>query len=167
MGHVSTPITMLRPEPSHDGLQPETKGAISLAWAPKGSFHHVGFVVKSIQDSVGGFTSLFNAAWDGKIFYDPNQEVRVAFLPGPNSADPLIELVEPVGERSPVYVFLKRGGGLHHLCYQVGDLEGQLEKSRAAGAVITRPPLPAVAFGGRRIAWVFTRNKLLIEYLES
>lgn len=62
--------------------------------------------------------------------------------------------------------FLKKGGGLHHLCYETANLDRQLESARACGGLVTRMPLPAIAFGGRRIAWVYTRNKLLIEYLE-
>ncbi len=142
-------------------------GPISLSWMPPGSFHHVGFVVRSIQDSAHSFAKSLRATWDGEIIHDPNQVVRVTFLQGEHAADPLIELVEPAGEKSPVLGFLQRGGGLHHVCYQVDDLEERLSVSRAAGGIITRAPLPAVAFGGRRIAWIYTRNKLLVEYLES
>jgi methylmalonyl-CoA/ethylmalonyl-CoA epimerase len=142
-------------------------GSISLSWVPLGTLHHVGFVVASIQDSVQSFAASLDATWDGEIIHDPNQVVRVTFLHGERSADPLVELVEPAGEKSPVLGFLQRGGGLHHLCYQVDNLEEQLQHSRSAGGIITRAPLPAVAFGGRRIAWVYTKNKLLIEYLES
>jgi methylmalonyl-CoA/ethylmalonyl-CoA epimerase len=92
--------------------------------------------------------------------------VRVTFLRGKSVADPLLELVEPAGEESPVVSFLKRGGGLHHLCYQVDSLEKQLKLSRSRGGLVVRAPLPAAAFGGRRIAWVYTKNKLLLEYLE-
>jgi methylmalonyl-CoA/ethylmalonyl-CoA epimerase len=142
-------------------------GPISLSWVPQGTFHHVGFVVGSIQDSVQSFAASLDATWDGEIIHDPNQVVRVTFLQSKHPSNPLLELVEPAGEKSPVLSFLQRGGGLHHICYQVDDLEEQLRRSRAAGGLITRPPLPAVAFGGRRIAWVYTKNKLLIEYLES
>jgi methylmalonyl-CoA/ethylmalonyl-CoA epimerase len=138
-------------------------GAIAL---PQGSFHHIGFVVASIQNSVQGFLDSLQAEWDGTIFHDPNQAVRVTFLRGRHTANPLLELVEPAGENSPVIPFLKRGGGLHHLCYEIDHLEDQLALSRAQGGLVVRPPLPAVAFGGRRIAWVYTKNKLLLEYLE-
>jgi methylmalonyl-CoA/ethylmalonyl-CoA epimerase len=140
--------------------------SIALSWAPQGTFHHVGFVVASIQNSVKGFAETLEAEWDGVITHDPNQAVRVAFLRSKSASDPLFELVEPAGEKSPVIPFLKKGGGLHHLCYEVADLEKQLELSRSKGGLITRAPMPAEAFGGRRIAWVYTRSKLLIEYLE-
>jgi methylmalonyl-CoA/ethylmalonyl-CoA epimerase len=130
------------------------------------SFHHIGFVVASIQNSLQGFLDALQAEWDGTIFHDPNQSVRVTFLRAKQAASPLLELVEPAGEDSPVIPFLKRGGGLHHLCYEIDDLEGKLALSRAQGGLVVRMPLPAVAFGGRRIGWVYTRNKLLLEYLE-
>ena len=116
---------------------------------------------------MASFAASLDAKWDGAIIHDPNQVVRVTFLHSNSTADPLIELVEPAGEKSPVLGFLQQGGGLHHLCYQVDNLEEQLRRSRAAGGLVWGAPLPAVAFGGRRIAWVFTRNKLLLEYLES
>jgi methylmalonyl-CoA/ethylmalonyl-CoA epimerase len=79
----------------------------------------------------------------------------------------MIELVEPAGPESPVSRILKRGGGLHHLCYEVENLESHLEFCRSVGMTIMRKPVPAVAFGGRRIAWVLAKRRLLIEYLES
>jgi methylmalonyl-CoA/ethylmalonyl-CoA epimerase len=128
--------------------------------------HHFGFVVKSIQDCGWSFAQALGASWDEKIFFDPLQKVRVTFFEGRNNADPLIELVEPGGEDSPVTQFLQRGGGLHHLCYEVGDLERHLEFCKSVGNTIIRPPVPAVAFGGRRIAWAVTRKRLLVELLE-
>lgn len=138
----------------------------ALSWCPQGTFHHIGFVVASIRDSVQGFRNSLQANWDGVITHDPNQVVRVSFLRSKSDADPLFELIEPAGENSPIVPFLKRGGGLHHLCYEVPDLEEQLRLSRSQGGLLTRAPMPAEAFGGRRIAWVYTKNKLLIEYLE-
>ena len=141
-------------------------GSIALSWTPQGTFHHVGFVVAAIRDVAQGFAQSIDSEWDGDIIYDPHQQVRVTFLRSKAHADPLIELIEPVGDKSPVLSFLKRGGGLHHLCYLVDSLEKQLEMCSSRGMVLLRPPLPAVAFGNRRIAWVCSQNKFLIEYLE-
>lgn len=140
---------------------------VSLSWTPSGTLHHVGFVVASIADAAPQFAGALDSHWGGEIIHDPLQAARVSFLQSKVAANPLFELVEPVGEDSPVWKFLARGGGLHHLCYQVEDLETQLQVSRDKGALVVRQPAPAVAFGGRRIAWVFTKTKLLIEYLEA
>jgi methylmalonyl-CoA/ethylmalonyl-CoA epimerase len=140
--------------------------SIARSWAPRGSFHHFGFVVPSIHDTVNSFAESMAVDWDREIIHDPNQGVRVTFLCGKNPDDPLIELVEPAGDGSPVSSFLKRGGGLHHVCYLVDSLDQQLEECRTRHSLVVRPPLPAAAFGGRRIAWTYTKNKLLVEYLE-
>ncbi len=128
--------------------------------------HHVGFVVSSIEAVADSFARSIGATWNQKVIHDPLQVVRVAFVQGCNPSCASVELVEPAGPNSPVQSFLQRGGGLHHLCYEVDQLEEQLKVSRSIGGVTVRPPLPAVAFGGRRIAWVFTKEKLLLEFLE-
>ena len=128
--------------------------------------HHMGFVVADIAIAMPAFTRSMVATWDGQIFEDPLQRVKVAFMttrPG----DAQIELVQPVGEGSPVARFLQQGGGMHHLCYEVADLEAELMAFRSRGAAIASRPKPAVAFGGRRIAWVITPEKFLVELLEE
>jgi methylmalonyl-CoA/ethylmalonyl-CoA epimerase len=135
--------------------------------APPVRLHHVGYVVASIETAMPGFVRSLAAAWDGRVFDDPLQKVKVAFLTT-RREDALIELVEPAGADSPVLRFLEeKGGGLHHVCYEVADLEEQLSEFRSRGAVIAKRPKPAVAFGGRRIAWIVTPEKLLVELLEE
>src|SRR6266496_442702 len=116
------------------------------------TLHHVGYVVASISKCIERFARPLAATWDGSITHDPLQKVFVAFVYPGSDAEPAIELVEPAREDSPVTKFLQRGGGLHHLCYEVDSLESELEFVRSTGAVLVKPPLPAVAFGGRRIA---------------
>ena len=129
--------------------------------------HHIGFIVPSIQDSGESFARSLGATWDKNIVFDPIQKVRVTFLEGNSASDPLIELVEPGGPDSPVSRFLERQGGLHHLCYEMKDLEAHLDFCRSVGSIIIQSPVPAVAFQGRRIAWAVTQKKLLVEFLET
>lgn len=134
--------------------------------AQKGRLHHIGFAVASIANIGAEFARSLDAEWSGEIIHDPLQEARVTFLCC-GADGPTVELVEPAGEHSPLHRFLGKGGGLHHVCYEVARLEARLEHSRKAGCLIVKQPLPAVAFGGRRIAWVYTPQKLLVEYLEA
>lgn len=129
--------------------------------------HHIGFVVRSIEKSGESFARSLGATWDGNIVFDPLQRVRVTFVEGAHPNDCLIELVEPGEPESPVSEFLERGGGLHHLCYEVDDIAAHLTFCKSVGTIVIRQPVPAVAFGGRRIAWALTRKRLLVEYLES
>ena len=131
------------------------------------TFHHVGYVVKSIDAQAGGFAKSLGATWDQKIIHDPLQGAKVTFLRTPGQGDAQIELVEPASDDSPVSRFLQKGGGLHHLCYEVEDLAEHLKAMRAAGCVVVRAPLPAVAFENRLIAWALTRERLLLEFLEA
>jgi len=128
--------------------------------------HHVGIVVPQIRPVLEGFAASIGAQPDSEIIYDPLQQVSVAFM-RPSTPGPAVELIEPAAENCPVSNLARSGGGLHHLCYEVSDLEAELEIARSHGGIVVRKPLPAVAFGGRRIAWVFTKYKLLLEYLEQ
>ena len=131
-----------------------------------GLLHHLGFVVKSIAGVAEDFALSISARWQGEIIHDPIQRVRVAFFNPVDPRNPVFELVEPASETSPVSNFLKKGGGLHHVCYEIDELESGLRDARAAGLVVVAAPAPAVAFGGRRIAWVCSKRRLLVELLE-
>jgi methylmalonyl-CoA/ethylmalonyl-CoA epimerase len=135
--------------------------------APDLRLHHVGFVVTDIAACVEGFALSLQAKWSGEVFADPLQRVKVTFLTV-SSDQALVELVEPLGEDSPVQRFLQeRSGGLHHLCYEVSDAEAQLKRIRACRGLIVSRPKPAIAFGGRRVAWALTQQRLLLEFLEK
>ena len=128
--------------------------------------HHFGFVVPDIAAGMAGFTRSLAAHWDGRIYKDPLQKVKVAFMTT-RSGDAQIELVQPNADDSPVTRFLReKGGGFHHICYEVANLEERMAEMKSRGALIAKRPKPAVAFQGRRIAWMLTAEKLLIELLE-
>lgn len=129
--------------------------------------HHLGYVVADVNSAIKSLVHSLAGSWDGRIFEDPYQRVKVSFLITRQN-DAQIELVEPIGEASPVRRFLKeKGGGFHHLCYEVRDLEVAMAQMKMRGALVAKRPKPAVAFDGRRIAWVLTTEKLLIELLEQ
>lgn len=128
--------------------------------------HHFGFVVADIAAGIQGFTRSLGAHWDGRIYEDPLQKVKVAFL-ATRPGDARIELVQPNAEDSPVTRFLReKGGGFHHVCYETANLEEEMAGMKARGSLIARRPKPAVAFEGRRIAWMLTAEKMLVELLE-
>lgn len=139
-----------------------------LLLAGQATLHHLGFVVASISSVGEKFARCMSARWNGEVIHDPLQRVRVAFFTPAFPANPVFELVEPADPASPVSNFLQRGGGLHHVCYEIDDIDSLLGKVQEFGFIITAPPTPAVAFGGRRIAWVWSKTKspLLLELLE-
>ncbi len=129
--------------------------------------HHLGFVVRSISAVARQFAMQMSATWNGKIIHDPLQQVLVSFFSPADARNPTFELVEPAGLHSPVSTFLaKNRGGLHHVCYEVDGLEETLQAARRSGFVVVSPATPAAAFEGRRIAWICSKNRLLMELLE-
>ena len=120
-------------------------------------------------------------------FDDPIQRVRVAFVAGgegvcgPSVAghpglpegtregyrgDTPIELIAPLGDDAPIHQYLRKELGAYHICYEADDLDALLVHLRANRCLVVSGPVPAVAFGGRRIAWVFLPTRHLIEVVE-
>jgi methylmalonyl-CoA/ethylmalonyl-CoA epimerase len=77
----------------------------------------------------------------------------VAFVTLPNSK---IELLEPLGEASPIARFLARspGGGLHHLCYEVEDIRAARDRLVAKGARVLGGGEPKVGAHGKPVLFL-------------
>lgn len=136
---------------------------------PDPTLHHIGIVVASIANESRSWQASLTLSEAPQIYEDLLQTTRVALLELPHGGlgqSLYLELVEPLTDNSLVSDFLARGGGLHHLCFQVESLEDQIDAMKRVGAMLIRSPKPAVAFHGRRVCWMLTREKLLLEYLE-
>jgi len=110
---------------------------------------HLGVAVASIDEALAVYRALGLA--ETKREEVPSQKVVVAFLPVGESR---IELLEPTSEDSPVAKFLaKRGGGIHHVCFAVEDLDAALEDlSRRGFRLIHREAVPGA--DGKRVAFL-------------
>jgi len=127
---------------------------------------HFGIVVKDIREHVRThWPHWFSMDAFGPVIHDPLQKVRVAFLDLPGGR---LELVEPAAEDSPVAAILRRAdASYNHICFEVPDLDAELKTCRRNGMIVVSSPQPAVAFDGRRIAFVLSRDGLLWELLEA
>lgn len=135
--------------------------------APSLRFHHVAYAVASIEAHIERFINpLVEPVHISTPVEDPLQKVRVCFVTVPGGA--VIELVEPLGTDSPAQAFVgDRRGGLYHVCYEVQDLDATVAKFRAKRCLLLSKPTPAVAFGGRRVAFLLTPERDLVELLEA
>jgi methylmalonyl-CoA/ethylmalonyl-CoA epimerase len=127
--------------------------------------HHVGVATSSIAKHAEQYRRAFAIDLTSEIIDDELQKVRVAFAEVGDGVS--IEFVEPLGDDSPISNLLKRGGGLYHICYLVPDIEAAIQQVRQAGGLIVSGPLPARAFNNRRIAFVYTPDRSLVEFLEE
>jgi len=130
-------------------------------------FHHIGIAVRDLQTAVLLYKELFQYELESGPFDDPVQNVSVCFLSSTNLG-PLIELVAPLGPNSPVDRALKQaGGGPYHICYKVPDINTAIGRFTEKGALLLSGPVPAVAFGMRKIAWLQTEARLLVELVQA
>ena len=95
--------------------------------------HHVGIVVKNIQESLGEITKYLTFESTTVPSLVGSQKVNICFLKTNNV---FLELIEPAEENSPVSDFIKKGGGFHHLCFEVDDIHLELEKMKKNGVHI-------------------------------
>jgi len=97
-----------------------------------GKLNHVAIVVPDLAAARALYRQVLGARVSEPQML-PAHGVTVAFVDLPNTR---IELLEPLGAASPVDAFLERNpaGGIHHLCYEVGDITAARDRLRAEGA---------------------------------
>ena len=117
------------------------------------TFHHIGMAVHSIR-AISPSTEPTANELEG---------VSMAFL---RLNGITIELLEPLGDSSPILSSLKSGVKILHICYEVPELAQAIAVCRPAGFHRLGTPKPSPAFGGRRVAWVFSKQFGLFELLE-
>jgi methylmalonyl-CoA/ethylmalonyl-CoA epimerase len=133
---------------------------------PKLKLHHTGLLVKDVAPAAQHYAEVLGYRMESEPIDDPVQTARVQFLRLPGATH-WLELIAPLGPESKLANALTKGGGLHHLCYEVADLGAATEYFRIAGCMVISEPVVAVAFPGRRIAWLMDRQRFLFELLEA
>ena len=128
--------------------------------------HHVAYVTRNLDQKAAELAGLLGLRTAGPPVIDQVQGVRIQFMETGDGG--LLELLEPYGEKSPVRRHLQKGGGLYHLCFEVDDLEATLQRLRDTGdAIVVCEPVPAPAIDNRRVAFVVTTDRDLIEFVEA
>ena len=103
-----------------------------------GRLNHVAIAVQNVAEA----SEVYREAMGAVVTETqdlPEHGVRVVFVELPNTK---VELLEPLGEGSPIAAFLAKNpsGGLHHVCYEVDDIEAAVEQVTAGGARVLGPP---------------------------
>lgn len=127
--------------------------------------HHVGIAVKSVDEAAARFGGLLGLE-ESERYELPEFGVTALFLP---VGDSNLELLEPLGDASTVGRFIeKKGEGIHHICFDVEDIEAALEDFRRQGArLIDERPRPGA--GGHLVAFVHPKDThgVLVELKQS
>lgn len=129
--------------------------------------HHVGIVTSDIKSGIQHHKNLFNFHPITEIVKDPIQKVAVVLLSSPEAGSMPIELIAPLTDNSPISNILKGKTSLYHLCFLVENIEEALRNARKHGAIIISRPAPAELYEGKRIAFIYTPDKYVVELLEK
>lgn len=127
-------------------------------------FHHIGVAVFDIDATAlvyerGGYRR-------SATVFDPIQNVKICWLTKENA--PIVELLAPVDEKSPVNKTLEKNGVMpYHTCYVVDSIDETVSALRKQRYVIVSKPVEAVAFRGSKVCFLFNKNVGLIELVEA
>lgn len=116
-----------------------------------GRLNHVAIAVEDLNATTNKYRNLLGA----KVTEPeniPEHGVTVVFIELENTK---IELISPLGEGSPIASFLrKRGGGIHHLCYEVPSIEDACNKLMKQGCKILGDGKPRIGAHGKPIIFL-------------
>lgn len=126
-------------------------------------FHHLGLACHDIEAECRHLEAM-GYAREGQAFVDLRQGVRGMFV---NGGGPRIELLqpEPAGDEGVLSAWLAHGIKLYHMAYLAPDLDAAIAALRKRRAKLLRAPTPAVAFGGRLVAFLMLPNRLVCELI--
>ncbi|MTK06410.1 MAG: hypothetical protein F8N38_04870 [Hungatella sp.] len=125
---------------------------------------HIGYAVKNMDKAIHMFLELGYYFED--VILDEDRNINICFG---NNGMQRIELISPIkGKESPVNKILKQNGPTpYHICYIVDDLEKEMNQLAEKHFIIIKEPAPAIAFGSKRVAFLYNSQVGLIEIVEK
>ena len=121
-----------------------------------GRLNHVAIAVPDIEaatavyrDTLGAKVTPITEEWE--------HGVRVVFIELDNTK---IELLEPLGEGSPIAKFLEKNpsGGIHHICYEVDDIIAARDRLTAQGARVLGDGEPKTGAHGKPVLFLHPKD---------
>lgn len=121
-----------------------------------GRLNHVAIAVPDLEQA----TALYRDQLGARVSEPaplPDHGVTTVFVELPNTK---IELLEPLGEDSPISGFLERQaqGGIHHLCYEVDDIDAACKRLAATGARILGGGKPRIGAHGKPVVFLHPKD---------
>ena len=135
--------------PSEQAPDRDASGAI-------GRLNHVALATANVEEAAAFYRDVLGAeVSEPKPM--PEHGVTTVFVRLPNSA---LELLEPLGEDSPVSGFLKRAtaGGMHHICCEVDDILAARDRVRAQGVRILGDGEPSIGAHGLPVLFLHPKD---------
>jgi methylmalonyl-CoA/ethylmalonyl-CoA epimerase len=121
-----------------------------------GRLNHVAIAVKDLESATQVYRDTLGASVSAPL-PQPEHGVTVVFIALPNTK---IELLEPLGEGSPIAAFLERSpeGGIPHVCYEVDDIRAARDRLVRDGARVLGPPEPRIGAHGKPVIFLHPKD---------
>jgi methylmalonyl-CoA/ethylmalonyl-CoA epimerase len=121
-----------------------------------GRLNHVAIAVPKLADAAAVYRNALGAQVSEPVS-QPEHGVTVVFVTLPNTK---IELLEPLGESSPIAAFLQRNpsGGMHHVCYEVDDILAARDRLQVAGARVLGDGEPRIGAHGKPVLFLHPKD---------
>ena len=128
-----------------------------------GRLNHVAIAVRDIAKAAQVYRETLGAEVSA-VVPQPDHGVNTVFITLPNTK---IELLEPLGENSPIGKFLERNpdGGIHHICYEVKDIRAARDALKKKGARVLGDGEPKTGAHGKPVLFLHPKdfNGTLVE----
>ncbi|MDO9411735.1 MAG: methylmalonyl-CoA epimerase [Pseudolabrys sp.] len=121
-----------------------------------GRLNHVAIAVRDIAKASAVYRDTLGAEISSKV-PQPDHGVSTVFINLPNTK---IELLEPLGDGSPINKFLDKNpdGGIHHLCYEVDDILKARDTLKAQGARVLGDGEPKIGAHGKLVMFLHPKD---------
>jgi methylmalonyl-CoA/ethylmalonyl-CoA epimerase len=121
-----------------------------------GRLNHVAIAVKDLAAATAVYRDALGATVTEPL-PQPEHGVTVVFITLPNTK---IELLEPLGEGSPIAKFLDRApeGGIHHVCYEVDDILAARDRLKSQGARVLGDGTPKIGAHGKPVLFLHPKD---------
>jgi methylmalonyl-CoA/ethylmalonyl-CoA epimerase len=121
-----------------------------------GRLNHVAIAVRDLKKATAIYRDVLRADVSAET-PQPAHGVTTVFVELPNTK---IELLEPLGEDSPIARFLERNpeGGIHHICYEVDDIGAARQALKAAGALVLGDGEPKIGAHGKPVLFLHPKD---------
>ena len=126
---------------------------------------HIAVAVKSVETAADRLCVLLGYSRKTRAVTNTRQKVNVLFLSKDGSLD--IKLIEPSDAESPLWDFVRKGGGLHHLCFNTADVGASCAELTTKGARQIASPAPGEAFDDHLIAFLYLGMGLNVEVIDT
>lgn len=121
-----------------------------------GRLNHIAIAVQNLASASAVYRDQLGAQVSGPL-PQPDHGVTVVFITLPNTK---IELLEPLGEASPIAKFLEANpsGGMHHVCYEVDDIIAARDRLKAQGARVLGDGTPRIGAHGKPVLFLHPKD---------